>query len=84
MDDETEDIDEYIEDMGKDATWGTQLEITALASNFNFNVIVHQVDNPSYAQSFNEPIEAYPIIHLSYHLGCHYNSVRRIDDKCEF
>ena len=23
MDDETEDIDEYIEDMSKDATWGT-------------------------------------------------------------
>ena len=29
-----------------------------------------------------EPISNHPIIHLSYHMGQHYNSVRRGDDPC--
>ena len=23
------------------------------------------------------------MVHISYHLGCHYNSIRRLDDTCE-
>lgn len=29
---------------------------------------------------FHKPIDSVPIVHLSYHRGVHYNSVRRIDD----
>ena len=32
------------------------------------------------AQVFHEPIGSKPTIHLSFHLGEHYNSVRRGDD----
>jgi hypothetical protein len=31
-------------------------------------------------QVFHEPIGSVPTIHLSYHLGKHYNSIRREDD----
>jgi len=46
-DDET--IQEYCKDMASDGVWGGQLEMNALATEFKFNLIVHQVDNPSMA-----------------------------------
>lgn len=54
--------------------------MNALASHYKFNTIVHQVDRPSMAQVFHDPIGKVPTIHLSYHLDGHYNSVRRGDD----
>lgn len=78
-DDET--IDQYLSDMQKDGTWGGQIELTALSAVNKFNYIVHQVDNPSMAFS-NFDWGTVPTIHLSYHLGEHYNSVRLFDDPC--
>ena len=75
-------IEDYCKAMAEDSVWGGQLEMNALANALKFNVIVHQVDNPSMAQVFHEPIANYPIVHLSYHLEEHYNSVRRMDDPC--
>lgn len=77
-DDET--VDQYCDDMEKDGCWGGQLEMNALAHCHNFNVIVHQVDNPSMAQVFHEPVGKDPTLHISYHLGEHFNSIRRGDD----
>lgn len=77
-DDET--IEQYVDDMCKSGIWGGQLEMNALANVYEFNVIIHQVDHPSMAQVFHEPIGVKPTIHLSFHLGEHYNSVRRGDD----
>jgi len=48
---------------------------------FKFNYLVHQVDNPSMAFS-NYQWGSVPTIHLSYHQGEHYNSVRLLDDPC--
>lgn len=42
-------------------------------------MVVHQVDNPSIAQSFF-PLGTVPTFHVSYHLGEHYNSVRHRTD----
>lgn len=56
------------------------MELNALAQVYGFNAIIHQVDDPSMANVFHEPIGSKPTIHLSYHLGEHYNSVRRGDD----
>jgi hypothetical protein len=56
------------------------MEINALAKEFNFNVFVHQVNQPSLMHVFHEPIDSVPIVHISYHQGRHYNSVRRSDD----
>ncbi|CDW88215.1 UNKNOWN [Stylonychia lemnae] len=78
-DDET--IDQYLEDMNKESTWGGQLELQALSLLYKFNYIVHQVDNPSMAfSSFDWG--TVPTLHISYHLGEHYNSVRLIEDPC--
>lgn len=73
-------IEVYCKQMAKDSKWGGQHEINALAQKCKFNVFMHQVGSPSLMHVFHNPIEDYPIVHLSYHRGCHYNSVRRIDD----
>ena len=80
-DDET--VDQYCDRMTKEGVWGDQLEMNALATKFKFNIIVHQVDYPSTPQIFHQPMNKYPMLHISYHLGCHYNSVRRLDDTCD-
>ena len=79
-DDET--IDQYLADIEKDGSWGGQLEIQALSVVHNFNCIVHQVDHPIMVFS-NYPLGTVPTIHISYHLGEHYNSVRLITDPCD-
>ena len=48
----------------------------------NFNCIVHQVDNPIMVFS-NYPLGSVKTIHISYHLGEHYNSVRLATDPCD-
>ena len=68
--------------MSKDATWGSQLELQALSEKFKFNYIVHQVDNPIMAFS-NFTWGTVPTVHVSYHLGEHYNTVRLIEDPCD-
>ncbi len=77
-DDET--IDQYLEDMAKDSVWGGQMEIQALSAKYQFNIIVHQVDNPIMAFT-NFPWGTVPTLHVSYHMGEHYNSVRLITDN---
>eukprot|EP00347_Sterkiella_histriomuscorum_P016120 403354413 len=77
-DDET--IDQYLGDMAKDGTWGGQMELQVLSLIYKFNYIVHQVDNPIMAFS-NFDWGAVPTLHISYHLGEHYNSVRLLEDN---
>ena len=55
--------------------------MNALSQIYKFNVIVHQVDNPSMAQEFFS-WGSVPCLHVSYHLGEHYNSVRLATDPC--
>jgi hypothetical protein len=45
-----------------------------------FNVAIHTVGNEILFQTFHEPLQSYPTVHLSYHLGEQWNSVRRGDD----
>jgi len=68
--------------MAKDGVWGGQIELNILANIHHFNCIVHQVDHPSNGMVFVPPIGSVPTIHISYHMGEHYNSVRRFDDPC--
>lgn len=80
--DENTTLEKYCDWMGKNGVWGGQMELNALAYEFKFNVIVHKIDSPSMAHVFHEPMGSVPTIHLSYHMGSHYNSVRRADDPC--
>ena len=70
----------HCRNMRKDSTWGGQHELRALALQYKVNVIVHQVGGPNVVQTFHEPLGSVDTIHLSYHMGKHYNSVRRMDD----
>ena len=70
----------YCKKMAGETTWGGQLEINAIARQFEFNVFLHQVNKPSMIHCFHEPMGSVPTVHLSYHRGRHYNSVRRSDD----
>ena len=74
-----EKIEDYLAHMCKDSVWGGQQEIQALSMKYKFNLILHQVDNPIMAFS-NYPWGEVPTLHISYHLGEHYNSIRLIDD----
>jgi len=73
-------VEEYCDWTEEDGNWGGQIEMNALANALKFNVIIHQVDNPSMAQIFHKPKDKFPVVHLSFHLGEHYNSIRRGDD----
>ncbi len=78
-----EDLQDYTQKLEKDGTWGGQLEITALSKQFKFNAIVHQVGNPDLMIFNHKPPGSVPTIHISYHLGRHYNSIRRQDDDLD-
>eukprot|EP01130_Rhizamoeba_saxonica_P017370 TRINITY_DN8400_c0_g1_i1.p1 TRINITY_DN8400_c0_g1~~TRINITY_DN8400_c0_g1_i1.p1 ORF type:complete len:408 (-),score=72.13 TRINITY_DN8400_c0_g1_i1:128-1234(-) len=73
-----EPFERYIPRMRSNATWGGQLEIQAASVRYVVNIIIHQLDQPRW-----EVINFSPdtrTIHLSYHDGDHYNSVRLSND----
>ena len=80
--DEEMSFDDYIEDMQNDGEWGGNHEIQALSMNHQINVIVHQLEGPPLIVNNFDP-NAVRTLHLSYHNGEHYNSVRLIDDDTE-
>eukprot|EP01103_Thecamoeba_quadrilineata_P006287 TRINITY_DN16008_c0_g1_i1.p1 TRINITY_DN16008_c0_g1~~TRINITY_DN16008_c0_g1_i1.p1 ORF type:complete len:365 (-),score=98.36 TRINITY_DN16008_c0_g1_i1:3-1097(-) len=75
-----EPYEEYLSDVKKDGTWGGHLEIQAACRVFNVNVIIHQLDTPAW-EIINFENPRTKVIHLSYHDGQHYASVRAIDPK---
>ncbi|KIZ06508.1 OTU domain-containing protein 3 [Monoraphidium neglectum] len=68
----------YIKRMRKDGVWGGHMELQALSLLMGANVYVYQEGQPRWTVR-NHPDHA-PSIHLSYHGGEHYNSVRLLDD----
>lgn len=74
-------IDRYIKLISQDGVWGGQLEMSILAKINKFNVIVHQVDHEDMAQEFHDwNTKGLKVIHVTYHRGRHYNSVRSKKD----
>ena len=77
-----EDFDIYLARMRTDAEWGGNFELAAVVRCFGVHVIVHQLAAPRY-QLTNHEIKGSHVrtIHLSYHDGEHYNSVRVLGDN---
>ena len=73
-----ESFDQYISRMRSDGEWGDQPELCAAAQCLHVNIYVHQVDSPRFVILCDDI--ATRAIHLSYHGGCHYNSIRIVDD----
>jgi hypothetical protein len=73
-------FDDYMKEMQRDAIWGGNLEIQALAMRFSVNFYIHIYNHPMYiVHNFENPLKN---IHMSYHDGEHYNSVRlKIDTQ---
>eukprot|EP00826_Nyctotherus_ovalis_P025167 TRINITY_DN1946_c0_g2_i8.p1 TRINITY_DN1946_c0_g2~~TRINITY_DN1946_c0_g2_i8.p1 ORF type:complete len:329 (-),score=88.42 TRINITY_DN1946_c0_g2_i8:92-1078(-) len=70
-------FEDYVAEMKKDAVWGGNIEIQAFTMLYSMNAVVHIYNQPAYIFETKEPQKA---IHLSYHQGDHYNSVRFADD----
>ncbi|VFQ86537.1 unnamed protein product [Cuscuta campestris] len=72
---------EYCESMEKDGTWAGHMELQAASLVTHSNICIHRHMSPRwYIQNFDNH-EA-QMIHLSYHDGEHYNSVRLKEDTC--
>ncbi|XP_019183593.1 PREDICTED: OTU domain-containing protein 3 isoform X3 [Ipomoea nil] len=74
-------FDEYCESMEKDGTWAGHMELQATSLVTHSNICIHRHMFPRwYIRNFDNR-EA-QMIHLSYHDGEHYNSVRLKEDSC--
>ncbi|RYY33811.1 hypothetical protein EON62_03880, partial [archaeon] len=72
-------FEDYVSHMRGAGEWGGNLELQALSTMLGVNVVVHQAAQPPWVLRTN-PHPRARAIHLSYHDGNHYNSVRRLDD----
>ncbi|KAK6116215.1 hypothetical protein DH2020_050011 [Rehmannia glutinosa] len=74
-------FDEYCRSMGEDGTWAGHMELQAASLVTRCNICIHRHMSPRwYIQNFDKH-EA-RMIHLLYHNGEHYNSVRSKKDTC--
>eukprot|EP00898_Chlorokybus_atmophyticus_P004691 jgi/Chlat1/5222/Chrsp33S05185 len=90
MEDHREDFEPFVEDdvlfetycktMRKHAEWAGNMELQAASQAYNTNIVIHQLNLPRWKiQNFDSPDAR--TIHLSYHDGEHYNSVRLEGDS---
>lgn len=74
-----EPFDNYIERMGEEGTWAGNMELQAGSQVLAVNLRIYQAgERPWTVKNF--PEESAPLLHLSYHDGIHYNSVRLAHD----
>jgi len=74
-----EPFEDYIARMRRNGTWGGHLEIQACSMAYQVNVTIHQLNQPRWellSLAFSTKT-----IHLSYHDGQHYSSVRMLRDN---
>jgi hypothetical protein len=79
LDEDEEDFDSYVAEMNSFGCWGGHLELYAAAQCFQLSIHVFQWNAPKYViqcdEENNPQGNPLRIIQLSYHGGCHYNSV---------
>ncbi|XP_057419835.1 OVARIAN TUMOR DOMAIN-containing deubiquitinating enzyme 7 isoform X2 [Lotus japonicus] len=75
-------FDEYCQSMQTDGTWAGHMELQAASLVTHSNICIHRNMFPRwYIRNFDD--RGAHMIHLSYHDGEHYNSVRLKDDPCD-
>ncbi|GLC46448.1 hypothetical protein PLESTF_000847500 [Pleodorina starrii] len=74
-----ESFDSYIARMKKDGVWAGYMEVVAASRCLGANLTIYQAGQPRW-RVINHPEDSAPMLHLSYHDGQHYNSVRCADD----
>jgi OTU domain-containing protein 3 len=71
-------FDTYTNNMATNGEWGGNMEIQAASMMLSVNITIHQLEQPRWEISNFDPTSR--TLHLSYHDGDHYASVRRRDD----
>jgi OTU-like cysteine protease/SEC-C motif len=74
-----EPFDKYLKNMAQEGTWAGNLELQAASIQLKVNLRIYQAGQPPWVVQ-NYPAEEVPMLHISYHNGIHYNSVRLVDD----
>uniref|UniRef100_A0A0D3G1H4 OTU domain-containing protein n=1 Tax=Oryza barthii TaxID=65489 RepID=A0A0D3G1H4_9ORYZ len=78
-----EPFEKYCDSMLEDGTWAGHMELQAASILTRKNICIHMLNSPRwYIRNFSDR-EATSMIHLSYHQGEHYNSVRLREDPCQ-
>ncbi len=81
---DTEDIDSYIRHQSKDGSWGGHFELVALSALLNVRFGVHMKDKDSVLVQYDESTQGDKrVLHIAYHVGEHYSSIRKIGDVGE-
>ncbi|KAH9514076.1 OTU domain-containing protein 3 [Bulinus truncatus] len=77
-------FDEHVKNLQKLGTHAGNDAIVAFAKLHNVNVIIHQLNGkPLMIQGPANSSELTPQLHIAYHNGDHYSSVRKLDDNTE-
>eukprot|EP01025_Chloroclados_australasicus_P018052 TRINITY_DN1933_c1_g1_i1.p1 TRINITY_DN1933_c1_g1~~TRINITY_DN1933_c1_g1_i1.p1 ORF type:complete len:531 (+),score=101.46 TRINITY_DN1933_c1_g1_i1:61-1653(+) len=74
-----ESFESYLKRIRKDGTWAGQIELQAASLAFEVNICIYQYQQPRWTLE-NFPSNEAKTIHISYHDGEHYNSVRDLED----
>jgi OTU domain-containing protein 3 len=69
----------YLAKMGSQGEWGGNMEIQAASMMLSVNITIHQLEQPRW-EIANFDLTSARNLHLSYHDGDHYASVRRRDE----
>lgn len=72
-----------VQELSKLSTYGGNDSIVAFARNHGVNVVIHQLNEPRwviYGEEYSKNRQVREL-HVSYHNGEHYSSVRHISDN---
>lgn len=75
-----ETFDDYVSGMRELGTWAGDFEVHAASLAFQVDICIFQQGDDGIQCLCNKNPESKKTIHLSYHDGMHYNSVRKADD----
>ncbi|KAJ4714837.1 OTU domain-containing protein 3 [Melia azedarach] len=74
-------FNEYCQSMEEDGMWAGNMELQAASLVTHCNICIHRYMSPRwYIRNFND--QEARMVHLSYHDGEHYNSLRLKEDPC--
>jgi len=73
-------FDIHLASLAENGTFGGNDSIVAFARLHNLSVVIHQLNKPLWQIHGDGNISSVREMHISYHNGDHYNSVRRIGD----
>ena len=79
---ETVNFKNYVKSLGERGTYGGNDSIVAFARGHGVDVVIHQLNNPTFIIEGNATSGNKVVVHLAYHDYEHYSSVRSANDPC--